>query len=265
VEPNVFYNIETLENIKINQVDYQEGKGRAKSFLSKLSQALINGLIIDNNSWDALNSSITHIQTRVESYRFYSFLSKIPFTNARSISKLIQKVKEQINVLNLAKEKKLDEKNGEQDKVSSEEKIEEKPAGATPNVDPNIKIKNYFDDKKDAFAISDKLMGLLEKAYNNSENKSSSTSLFSRTVLYYALADEEKGRIGSTSTTFWESRDDFLLPFFVEYNKEINQVRVVTPTEKEYVSLNLFQKFGFGYTGKLTTHFNGIIESLRKF
>lgn len=98
--PHNFYKLDVSDpnSITLTSTDIIHGNNRAQYFLGALSKALQGrDFKLDKNvSLDALDKAVTDIQHHVESRKFYTVMSWIPFTGANSVSKLITQVKREI-------------------------------------------------------------------------------------------------------------------------------------------------------------------------
>lgn len=77
---------------------------------------------------------------------------------------------------------------------------------------------------------SDRLISYVKYAKEDSHNRKFSSD--KQTILYYALAKGEEGRIGANAIAFIRSRGDLLLLFLIEYDLSQKVVRIVDPYDK---------------------------------
>ncbi len=179
-----------------------QGTSRAFCFLSSLSQSLMTGLLDPSTSMEQLNETVSYIQRRIEARKFYNLMSWIPFTEANFVSKLIKQVKIQI-----------DQKESDLIKENSIQLLELSKVARKNKTD----CEQYFI----ATAYLVDLIKVAEKVTKKSN----------QVQLYYGLGENEIGMIGSSPTSFMNSKRSSLIPFKVEFEPTHQLVKIIDPPD----------------------------------
>jgi hypothetical protein len=197
-----FYQLNCTNSASIQLVNIgfkTQGTCRAVCFLSCLSKAIYKGLDT-HTSIEELDKVVSDIQINVERKKLYALMSWIPLTKANLVSKLIKRVKNQVEQL---------KHNHKQIKLKELHQITER-------------AKNNYNNWQEYFIASDKLNYLIAES-KDSGFRGLKPNQF---MLFYSFDDER--RIVYSPMCIGNNRGrSNLVSFIVEFEPTNKSVKIL--------------------------------------